>query len=207
MRDARLLGQLEALAEKLEIEDMNQSRTFIYVDEKLETKSGLQRFKWDLRSKGAWHENDKRKFKGGPLVPAGKYTVKLVANGQSHSQAFEILTDPRVSEQGVSDSDIMAQYDFQNKVISLLSKARYMEKTYEEILENKNEETPEADIEEVKSILKQLKNDEGAYPQQMLTSQIGYLLNMVSGADQVVGQDALKRYEDLRNELAKLKIE
>ena len=55
------------------------------------------------------------------------------------------------------------------------------------------------------SILNQLKNDEGAYPQEMLLSQIYYLYNMLNGADQVPGRDALVRYDELVAELEALK--
>lgn len=53
------------------VEDMNLSETFVYADEKLESKPGLNRFAWDLRQKGAWAEKPNRRFKNGPMVPPG----------------------------------------------------------------------------------------------------------------------------------------
>ena len=53
--------------------------------------------------------------------------------------------------------------------------------------------------------LKQLKNENGAYPQQMLSSQISYVLNMISRADQIPGQDAIERLDDLQNQFNKIK--
>ena len=40
-----------------------------------------------------------------------------------------------------------------------------------------------------------------AYPQPMLIQQISYLYGMVAGAAQRPGEDAYRRYEELRTEL------
>ena len=53
---------------------------------------------------------------------------------------------------------------------------------------------------DIQVLLKQLNNEKGAYPQQMLISQISYLLNMVSRADQLPGKDATDRLVELENE-------
>ena len=60
-------------------------------------------------------------------------------------------------------------------------------------------------LELVESTLSRLKNAEGAYPQQMMVSQISYLLNMVSGADQEIGKDATVRLLDLGKQFDELK--
>ena len=78
--------QLESSVD--EVEDMNLSRTFRYVNEKLENKPGINRFAWDLRQKGPWHKNPKRRYKNGPLVPPGNYTVKLTAGEQTLEQIY-----------------------------------------------------------------------------------------------------------------------
>ena len=39
----------------------------------------------------------------------------------------------------------------------------------------------------------------------MLSSQISYVLNMISRADQIPGQDAIERLDDLQNQFNKLK--
>lgn len=51
-----------------------------------------------------------------------------------------------------------------------------------------------------------MRNDRIVYPQQMLVSQRGYLLNMISNADHIPGQEAVNRYEELKNEIEKLKL-
>ncbi|MEM7084913.1 MAG: hypothetical protein AAF489_01945 [Bacteroidota bacterium] len=190
------------------VEDMNLSRTFVYVNKKLSAERGLNRFEWDLRQKGAWAKDEKQRYKFGPLVAPGTYTAKLTTDKQVLEQPFEILMDPRVAQEGISKADIEAQLVMQNKVMALLSEARRFQADLEEqaeTLEGKKAKAKVARLEKINTVLNQLKNADGAYPQQMLVSQISYLLNMISGGDQLPGQDAEERYETLVNELNTVK--
>lgn len=193
-----------------EVEDMNLSTTFRYVNNKLETKKGLNRFGWDLRQKGPWHKEGKRRFKNGPMVPPGRYTAKLTLGDQSMMQEFEVLTDPRVKADGITEQMFEKQQDMQKKILALLTEARLFQDQLEKeskTLEEKGDEAPNGRLEKVTSILKQLKNDEGAYPQQMLVAQISYIYNMVNGADQQIGKDVELRFTELETQLKNLKSE
>jgi photosystem II stability/assembly factor-like uncharacterized protein len=200
--------QLESSDEK--VEDMNLSQTFRFVDKKLKSKPGMHRFLWDLRQKGAWSKDEKRRYKNGPLVAPGSYSVRLNVGANSFQQTFELLMDPRVSGQGITRKDVQEQLALQNKVIALLSEARKLQADLEEEakeLDGKKSKAKKERLEKVEAVLKQLKNDEGAYPQQMLVSQISYLLNMISGADQLPGRDAGQRFTVLRTQFNKIKNE
>lgn len=193
-----------------EVEDMNLSTTFRYVNNKLETKKGLNRFGWDLRQKGPWHKEGKRRFKNGPMVPPGRYTAKLTLGDQSMMQEFEVLPDPRVKADGITEQMFEKQQDMQKKILALLTEARLFQDQLEKeskTLEEKGDEAPNGRLEKVTSILKQLKNDEGAYPQQMLVAQISYIYNMVNGADQQIGKDVELRFTELETQLKNLKSE
>ncbi len=185
---------------KIEEEDMNLSSTFRYIDTKLDGQPGLHRFAWDLKQKGPWDKDPKKRFKNGPMVAPGSYKVKLTVNGKSTFQEFEIVMDPRIEAQGVSASDIQEQVAMQNKVINLLSDARKLqaglEKEAKKSTGKKGDTTTPQSIA-LDTLLKKLKNDEGAYPQQMLVAQITYLYYMIGQADQLPGQDAKDRYEEL----------
>jgi photosystem II stability/assembly factor-like uncharacterized protein len=194
------------LSSDKEVENMDLSRSFRYVSEKLENKPGLNRFAWNLRQKGLWHKDLKRSYKNGPMVPPGVFTVKLTLGSQTLEAPFEIVLDPRVKEEGLTEVDLEKQWAMQLQVRDLHAEARRFQEDLEneaKSLEGKAEEKKR--LEEVNSLLKEIKNDEGAYPQQMLLSQIGYLYYMVNGADQVLGNDARERYEELVVELDRLK--
>ncbi|MEQ8575267.1 MAG: glycosyl hydrolase [Fulvivirga sp.] len=88
---------------------------------KLDFKSGMNRFVWDMRYTGA------EGFDGmilwwaslnGPKAVPGNYKVKLEVNGKAQEQPFAILKDPRSSS---SVTDLKAQFDFLNEVIEKLS--------------------------------------------------------------------------------------
>ncbi len=196
--------QLKSTVE--EVEDMNLSQTFRFVNEKLENTKGLQRFAWDLRQKGAWDADAKKRFKNGPMVPPGTYTAKLTVGKESFEQTFEIVLDPRVKAEGLSEAEIEKQLAMQNQVMHLLSKARKLQTELEKESKSLKDEVKQASqLEHTNSLLKQLKNDEGAYPKQMLVAQIAYLYNMVKGADQRLGQDAAERYQELEAQFEKIK--
>lgn len=187
---------------------MNLSQILRYVDKKLIGKPGLNRFEWDLRQKGAWVKEAKRRFKNGPIVAPGTYTAKLTVGEQSFEQSFEIIIDPRVNAEGISKSDIEEQITMQNKVIDLLSEARKLQDKLEKEAKSLKKKKAKAKVDrlvKVNSVLKQLKNEKGAYPQQMMVSQISYLLNMISRADQLPGKEATDRYEELIQQFDKVK--
>jgi len=203
---ASIVSDEKLISKTTIVEDMNLSQTFSYVDSKLETKQGINRFNWNLEQKGAWSSNKNISFKNGPMVAPGVYIARLIVNGKSFEQSFEIIMDPRVKEEGITEVDIVNQIAMQQKVIDLLSEARQLEDELEkEAISLKGKES--ARLDKVNAILKELKNDSGAYPQQMLVSQISYLLNMFSNADQVPGQEAENRFKELTLQFHKIKAE
>lgn len=194
-----------------EVEDMNLSQILRYVDKKLIAKPGINRFEWDLRQKGAWAKDVKKSYKNGPMVAPGIYTARLTMGEQSLEQSFEILIDPRVKAEGITKTTINEQIAMQNKIIDLLSEARKLEASLEKeakSLKKKKAKAKVARLKQIKTVLKQLQNEKkGAYPQQMLLSQMSYLLNMISRADQLPGEEAKNRYDELVVQFNKLKQE
>ncbi len=203
---ALIVSDKNLIAKTTIVEDMNLSQTFVYVDSRLETTPGINRFNWNLQQKGVWSSNKNRSFKNGPMVAPGIYTAKLTVNGKSFEQSFEIVMDPRVIKEGITKADIVNQLAMQQKVMDLLSEARQFQDTLEKeatTLQGKKS----ARLNKVNAALKQLKNASGAYPQQMLVSQISFLLNMISSADQIPGQDVKNRFKELTNQFHTLKNE
>ena len=184
-----------------EVEDMGLSMTFSYNDPKLETKKGLNRFHWDLNQKGAWSDKKSRSYKNGPMVPPGLYTVKLTAGNETAEQSFEVLIDPRLESEGVTSTTIKEQLILENEVLDLLTEARKLQASLESDIK-KAQGSKKSDLE---SLLKALKNDDGAYPQQMLVAQIAYLSYIVGGADKKPGQEEIERLKELKVQLNEIK--
>ncbi|MFT5761722.1 MAG: photosystem II stability/assembly factor-like uncharacterized protein [Polaribacter sp.] len=203
---ALIVSDKNLISKTTVVEDMNLSQTFRYVDTRLETKPGINRFNWNLQQKGVWSSNKNKSFKNGPMVAPGVYTAKLTVNGKSIEQSFEITMDPRVKDEGFTKVDIINQISRQQEVMDFLSEARQLQDTLEkEATSLKGKKS--ARLDKINIALKQLKNDSVVYPQQMLVSQISFLLNMFSNADQIIGQDAENRFKELTLQFNKIKAE
>jgi len=61
------------------------------------TTEGAHRFVWDFH----------RDTPDGPLVPPGRYTIRLTVNGKTYERAAEVRRDPRAP---ATDADLRAQY-------------------------------------------------------------------------------------------------
>ena len=81
------------------------------------TEAGLHRFVWDMRYPPAADFVGLR-LRGananGPPGPPGEYRVRLTVDGESQTQAFRILKDPRLTD--VTQADLEAQFDLVMRV-------------------------------------------------------------------------------------------
>jgi photosystem II stability/assembly factor-like uncharacterized protein len=77
------------------------------------TDTGMNVFRWDLRTEPA------ATFPGmilwgvrtmAPVVPPGRYTVRLTADGRAETTQVEVQRNPWITD--VSDADLVAQYEF-----------------------------------------------------------------------------------------------
>ncbi len=92
-------------------------------DKKLEVEKGGNTFVWDTRGKGAkklegmilWWAS----LEGAKAVP-GDYKVHLNVNGDSQSQTFKIIPDPRAE---VSVADMQKQFEFITDINTTIEKA------------------------------------------------------------------------------------
>ena len=132
-------------------------------------------------------------------IAPGTYTLRLAAGDTVSEQTVTLNTDPRVLESGTTPADIAAQVELELKLINLLSEARMLEKSLAD-KEEADAITP-AELEQ----LEKLRTAEGIYMQPMLVSQIGYLYNMISNADQAPGEEATERYAVLVSAFEEIK--
>ena len=87
--------------------------------------TGLNRFSWDLRYPGStvfdcmilWGGSAEQ----GPVVPPGRYQVRVTAGGVRESQPFVVRMDPRL--EGVTAADLREQFDLALKIRDRVSAA------------------------------------------------------------------------------------
>jgi photosystem II stability/assembly factor-like uncharacterized protein len=179
---------------------------------------GMQRITWDMRYPGAWAPNAPDGGPGGPMVPPGKYTVKLTAGGQTITRTLELKSDPRVASDGVTDADIAEQVRFQLQVRDALSDARRLQQRIEEAMQKAGVKPPPAAVVGVQpsgtkydhplqQLWAQVVDAPGIYTQGMLINQLQNVQRMISQADQKIGKDAYDRFGDLQKELASIQAQ
>ncbi len=185
----------------------------------LKTNPGMHRFAWDMRGQleaapGA--PGERRMRQRGPLVVPGTYLARLTIGTWSETVRFDILMDPRVEADGVTQSDLVAQAQLSKEILQVQAQAR---KTLAEIdaglerLESLIQEggRQERQAKKLKAQLDQVRAEiatsKGRYQTPKLIDQIGYLYSMLDRADQKPGRDAYIRLEELKDWLRKCQTE
>lgn len=183
----RSLSNQDMIVPESESTDMATNLVRTTVNPQLHNEAGLHQLRWDMRHVGAWDVQSSRRYQNGPYVAPGTYTLTLIIGEESWTRSFELSADPRVLEQGVSQSDLEKQEALALEVVALLSEVK---------------QAAEKADPELKAQLVQTK---GNYTQPQLIDQIEYLLGTLTQADQLPGQDAYKRLQVLQQTWAGLK--
>jgi hypothetical protein len=179
----------------------------------IRAEAGMQRITWDMRYPGPWAPNAPDGGAGGPMVPPGKYTVKLTAGGQTITRTLDLKSDPRVATDGVSDADIAEQVRFQLQVRDAISDSRKLQAKLEEAMQKAGVKPPPLmPVGESPATIKyahplqelwaKVVDTPGTYVQGMLINQLQNVQRMIGQADQKIGKDAYDRFGDLQKELA-----
>jgi len=127
-------------------------------------------------------------------VPPGMYQARLTVGNWSSGVSFEVMMDPRVLKEGITEADVSAQAEFSLKVRDTLSDTRRVAVKVETGIKDKAK-----DEEILVAVKKQLISEPGRYAQPMLLDQLQYLYSNLIRADQKPGQDAYNRYEELNS--------
>jgi hypothetical protein len=167
----------------------------------LTTRGGMNRVWWDYR----WDN-------GGPVVAPGKYTVKLTAGSSENTRTFTVRADPRVLKDGITQADLAAQEQFLLQVRDAIAEANQTAARLRDAMAaagvrpapapgvGENPETVKY-AHPLQRLYARLVSAGGPYPEPMLVDQLQSIVRMVGGADQKVGAEAIRRFEDLKKEL------
>jgi hypothetical protein len=180
-------------------------------------EAGMQRFTWDMRHPGPWTAAAPQGGGGGPMVPPGKYSVRLTTGGQAQTKGFELKVDPRVTADGVTQTDLEEQAAFLLRVRDAISDARRLQQQIEAAMKKSGiapvppavpGSTPaQLKLQPLQALWARVADQGGIYPQPMLISQFNNVNRMAGQADQKVGKDAHDRFNDLLKELQALQAE
>lgn len=129
----------------------------------LKVKSGGDRFVWDMRYPG-YKTFPGMVFYGspnlGPKAVPGNYQVRLTVNGQSQTQPFEIIKDPRLK---TTPEDYQAQFSFLMKVRDKVTEANEgiidLRKIKEDLTYLKNKMGSDEKNKDINEVIKKFEDD------------------------------------------------
>jgi hypothetical protein len=100
---------------------LDEKERMLRAYEKVPVRAGINRFIWNRRLPGVPNvtatDLEPVGRPNGPMVVPGRYLVRLTAGGESLTQSFEILPDPRI---GASAADLKAQFVFLREILDKL---------------------------------------------------------------------------------------
>jgi hypothetical protein len=125
------------------------------------------------------------------------------------AEAFNVLIDPRVAEDGVTVADLREQFGHNMRMQELVKSVNRIADRVKNIqIKLINVSATDGDTSDrVKAIAARIFTEPGPYGKPGLQEQINYLAGMTDGVDQKVGRDALERYKILRQQLNEIQAE
>jgi len=205
--------------------ELNVPTYWIRPDRSLSREPGMHRFVWDLHYPPpdalerdypiSAIDRDTPRYPLGPAVVPGVYTVKLTANGNSHSQPLTIRMDPRVK---TSQKDLIAQFtletgitDAMHRDFVALTQVRDLRARLKR-LKGSNAANVSPLVEELEKNAGELEGAEGGYGTTFLTSPAGNslarlntgltsLLATVDSADSAPTTQAAEMFADVQRAL------
>ena len=181
----------------------------------LAQKPGHNRFMWDYR----WANS-------GPLVAPGKYSVKLTAGDVTQTRTFEVRVDPGVVKDGTTVADLVEQQEFLLRLRDTIAEATRARQQIEQAMTKTGVQPPpapgpgESTTDQIERLAKsaeasaklqalwaRIVTARGTYEQPMLLDQLNSINRVESGADQKVGMESRRRYDDLVKELRAIQLE
>ena len=173
--------------------DAAPSRRFTPPPPRVTKVAGLNRFVWDVRNQA------------GVTLPPGRYQARIKTGGAVFTEPFNVLIDPRVAADGVTQADLEEQFDHNMRMREMVSTVNQLVTRVRQA-----QNTSGNDLETAKriaAIAAKLMTEPVRYGKPGLQAHITYLAGMTANVDQKIGRDAIERYEVLKKELDAIRAE
>jgi len=168
----------------------------------LETAPGMHRFVWDYAVPGVGGAG------GGPMVPPGRYSVRLTLRGPGSAsqwrmtQPLAVRADPRLARDGVTLAVLREQYAHNLRVRDLVNETNHLvQRVTSTRARLAASNTPSDTLAALSALEAKLVTPPVRYSEPGLQAQVQYLMGLTTQADQKVGRDAVERYQELRKEV------
>jgi hypothetical protein len=174
---------------------------------------GHNRYLWDYR----WSDN-------GPFAAPGTYTVRLTAGargadaGPAPARTFEVQVDPAVLRDGITVADLVEQQNFLLRVRDASTQATQLRGRIQQAMQQAGvQPAPSPGPGErasgttythpLQGLWARVVTAPGTYEQGMLIDQLSNIVRAEGGADQKIGAEARRRFEDLLKEMKAIEAE
>ena len=147
--------------------------------------AGINRFVWDVR------------HRAGVTLPPGRYQARVKTGATVLTEPFNVLIDPRVAADGVTQADLQEQFEHNLRMRELVSSVNQLVTRVREGKTKIQSDLYGALI----GLESKLVNEPVRYGKPGLQTQITYLAGMTANVDQKIGRDAVERYQVLKKEL------
>jgi hypothetical protein len=142
----------------------------------------------------------------------------MTAGDTVQSRTFEVKIDPGVIEDGITQADLVEQQNFLLQVRQAITDARGLQTRLQQAMEKSSVPVPPSPGAgewvgamtyqyPLQQLWARLVTAPGTYEQGMLIDQLSNIARAEGGADQKVGAEARKRFDDLMKELKALESE
>jgi photosystem II stability/assembly factor-like uncharacterized protein len=159
--------------------------------------TGLNRFVWDIRNQA------------GVMLPPGRYQARIKTGAAVQTEPFNVLIDPRVAADGVTQADLQQQFDHNMRMREMVNSVNELVRRVRDALEVVRKAPGDNSdmLKRLSVIADKLLNEPVRYGKPGLQTHITYLAGMTANVDQKIGRDALDRYEVLKKELDAVRTE
>ena len=158
---------------------------------------GLNRFVWDVRNQA------------GVTLPPGRYQARIKTGGAVLTEPFNVLIDPRVAADGVTQGNLQEQFEHNMRLREMVTTVNALATRVRDA-QRKLRDATEANAETFKRVnvlAGKLLTEPVRYGKPGLQAHIAYLAGMTANVDQKIGRDAIERYEVLKKELDAVRVE
>lgn len=165
---------------------------------KLAATPGQHRVVWDLRRASIAGAGARA---AAPVVPPGDYTVVMTAGTVTARQPLKVVADPRVLASGVTNADLVEQYQHNMRTLQLVADtnaAVARVKAAQAALKTSPDAAKQAALQ---PIADKLLTPPVRYSAPGLDTHVSYLHSQTDGFDGKISEDPKQRYAVLRKEI------
>jgi hypothetical protein len=137
----------------------------------------------------------------GVTLPPGHYQARIKLGAEVQTQAFNVVIDPRIAADGVTQADLEEQFEHNMRMREMVSSVNELVRRVRE-----GKTKVQSDLHGVVTIIEgKLVTEPVRYGKPGLQAQITYLASMTANVDQKIGRDAIERYQVLKQQLDELR--